>query len=181
VFAGAKDLHVVNGGPNNLGTPIASITTDIDGDVRSTTTPDLGADEYTPINNDMTVELIDGITGCGDSTSFSNVIVKNKGNLAATTYSVSVEVTGPAGVQLQTVNLTSQNLANFTTDTVVVGPFNTYAGGSFSVRGWVVLAGDQVTSNDTLTYAAPRNVSSLRCRSREFATPGTLRPPIRLS
>jgi hypothetical protein len=161
VFAGAKDLHVVNGGPNNLGTPIASITTDIDGDVRSTTTPDLGADEYTPINNDMTVELIDGITGCGDSTSFSNVIVKNKGNLAATTYSVSVEVTGPAGVQLQTVNLTNQNLANFTTDTVVVGPFNTYAGGSFSVRGWVVLAGDQVTSNDTLTYAAPRNVTSL--------------------
>jgi PKD domain/Periplasmic copper-binding protein (NosD)/Secretion system C-terminal sorting domain/Right handed beta helix region len=159
VFASATDLHVVNGGPNNLGTPIASVTTDIDGDVRSTTTPDIGADEYTPINNDMTVELIDGISGCGDSTAYSNVIVKNKGNIAATTYSVSVEVTGPAGVQLQTVNLTSQNLANFTTDTVVVGPFNTYAGGSFTVRGWVVLAGDQVTSNDTLTYAVARSVT----------------------
>ena len=159
VFASATDLHVVNGGPNNLGTPIASVTTDIDGDVRSTTTPDIGADEYTPINNDMTIESIDGISGCGDSTSYSNVIVKNKGNLPATTYSVSVEVTGPAGVQLQTVNLTSQNLANFTTDTVVVGPFNTYAGGSFSVRGWVILAGDQVTSNDTLAYTTPRNVT----------------------
>ena len=159
VFASATDLHVVNGGPNNLGTPIATVTTDIDGDVRSTTTPDIGADEYTPINNDMTVELIDGITGCGDSTAYSNVIVKNKGNIAATAYSVSVEVTGPAGVQLQTVNLTSQNLANFTTDTVVVGPFNTYAGGSFTVRGWVVLAGDQVTSNDTLAYATARSVT----------------------
>ena len=159
VFASPSDLHVVNGGPNNLGTPIAAFSTDIDGDVRSTTTPDIGADEYTPINNDMTLESIDGISGCGDSTSFSNVIVKNKGNLAVTTYSVAVEVTGPSGVQLQTVNLTNQNLANFATDTVVVGPFNTYAGGSFSVRGWVVLAGDQVTSNDTLTYASARSVT----------------------
>ena len=159
VFASPSDLHVVNGGPNNLGTPIAAFSTDIDGDVRSTTTPDIGADEYTPINNDMTLESIDGISGCGDSTSFSNVIVKNKGNLAVTTYSVAVEVTGPSGVQLQTVNLTNQNLANFATDTVVVGPFNTYAGGSFSVRGWVVLAGDQVTSNDTLNYASARSVT----------------------
>jgi hypothetical protein len=159
VFASPSDLHVVNGGPNNLGTPIAAFSTDIDGDVRSTTTPDIGADEYTPINNDMTLESIDGISGCGDSTSFSNVIVKNKGNLTVTTYSVAVEVTGPSGVQLQTVNLTSQNLANFAIDTVVVGPFNTYAGGSFSVRGWVVLAGDQVTSNDTLTYASARGVT----------------------
>jgi hypothetical protein len=159
VFASPSDLHVVNGGPNNLGTPLAAFTTDIDGDLRSTTTPDIGADEYTPINNDMTPESIDGISGCGDSTSFSNVIVKNKGNLVVTSYSVSVEVTGPSGVQLQTVNLTGQNLANFTTDTVVVGPFNTYAGGSFSVRGWVVLAGDQVTSNDTLAYASARGVT----------------------
>ena len=159
VFASPSDLHVVNGGPNNLGTPIAAFSTDIDGDVRSTTTPDIGADEYTPINNDMTLESIDGISGCGDSTSFSNVIVKNKGNLAVTTYSVAVEVTGPSGVQVQTVNLTSQNLANFATDTVIVGPFNTYAGGSFSVRGWVVLAGDQVTSNDTLTYASARSIT----------------------
>ena len=159
VFASPSDLHVVNGGPNNLGTPIAAFSTDIDGDVRSTTTPDIGADEYTPINNDMTLESIDGISGCGDSTSFSNVIVKNKGNLTVTTYSVAVEVTGPSGVQLQTVNLTNQNLANFAIDTVVVGPFNTYAGGSFSVRGWVVLAGDQVTSNDTLNYASARSVT----------------------
>ena len=159
VFAAGNDLHVVNGGPNNLGTPIASITTDIDGDVRSTTTPDIGADEYTPINNDMTLESIDGIAGCGDSTAYSNVIVKNKGNLVATAYNVSVEITGPSGVQVQTVNLTSQNLANFTTDTIVVGPFNTYAGGDFSVRGWVVLAGDQVPSNDTLTYASLRTAT----------------------
>jgi hypothetical protein len=159
VFASSDDLHVVNGGPNNVGTPIASITTDIDGDVRSTTTPDIGADEYTPINNDMTVESIDGIAGCGDSTAYSNVVVKNKGNIVATAYTVAVEITGPAGVQVQTVSLSNQTLANFTTDTVVVGPFNTYAGGTFSVRGWVVLAGDQVANNDTLTYASPRGVT----------------------
>jgi hypothetical protein len=50
VFTSATDLHLVvasNSGLDNLGTPVAGITTDIDGDTRSTTTPDLGADEFT--------------------------------------------------------------------------------------------------------------------------------------
>ena len=55
LFAAANDLRVVNNGPNNLGTPIASVTTDIDGDVRSTTAPDMGADEFTPLANDLQV------------------------------------------------------------------------------------------------------------------------------
>ncbi len=30
----------------DIGVPIGTVTTDIDGDVRSATTPDIGADEY---------------------------------------------------------------------------------------------------------------------------------------
>lgn len=49
VFTSATDLHLV--GANNLlldnsGTPLAGITLDIDSQVRSTTTPDMGADEF---------------------------------------------------------------------------------------------------------------------------------------
>ncbi len=44
----AGDLHLVLGGNvlvNGAGTPIAGITTDYDGDLRSATTPTMGADE----------------------------------------------------------------------------------------------------------------------------------------
>jgi len=43
-----SDLHMAGGLANNAATPIASVTMDIDGDMRSATTPDLGADEYLP-------------------------------------------------------------------------------------------------------------------------------------
>jgi hypothetical protein len=49
-FASFTDLHInpASISVNNLGTPITRIIDDYDGDVRSITTPDIGADEYTP-------------------------------------------------------------------------------------------------------------------------------------
>jgi len=53
VFTATNDLHLVPGMNaliDNLGTPVAGITLDIDGQVRSLTTPDMGADEFTAPN-----------------------------------------------------------------------------------------------------------------------------------
>lgn len=49
IFASATDLHLTTANTtlDNLGTPIAEVTVDIDGDSRNATTPDLGADEFT--------------------------------------------------------------------------------------------------------------------------------------
>ncbi len=47
-FTSSTDLHISgpsDGDPNLVGTPIASVTTDIDGQTRSTTFPYMGADE----------------------------------------------------------------------------------------------------------------------------------------
>lgn len=49
VFVSLSDLHIVpdsNIALDNLGIPITGITTDIDGDIRNTSTPDMGADEF---------------------------------------------------------------------------------------------------------------------------------------
>ena len=46
-FLSPTNLHLAGILADNTGTPIASITTDIDGDTRSAATPDIGADEYT--------------------------------------------------------------------------------------------------------------------------------------
>lgn len=51
VFTSATDLHLDpsnNATLNNLGSPLAGITTDIDADTRSAATPDMGADEFVP-------------------------------------------------------------------------------------------------------------------------------------
>ena len=48
LFVSATDLHVQGAAPNNAGTALG-VLTDIDGDTRSTTTPDMGADEYVPL------------------------------------------------------------------------------------------------------------------------------------
>jgi len=48
VFSSATDLHLPssNSGLNGLGTPLAIVLKDIDGQLRNTTTPDMGADEF---------------------------------------------------------------------------------------------------------------------------------------
>ncbi|MGB0402970.1 MAG: T9SS type A sorting domain-containing protein [Salibacteraceae bacterium] len=48
VFFSATNLHATSAAMNDSGAVISSITDDIDGEIRSTTAPDMGADEYTP-------------------------------------------------------------------------------------------------------------------------------------
>ena len=156
IFAAANDLRVVNNGPNNMGTPIASVTTDIDGDLRSTTAPDMGADEFTPLANDLQVMalVIPGNNSCGDSNSTVSVVVRNLGTASQSNFGLGALVSGAA-----TASLTSTytgTLASLAMDTVQVGTVNTVVGGTFTFKGYVALANDGKTSNDSLT--ASRNL-----------------------
>jgi hypothetical protein len=56
-FVSATDLHIDMAYVlvDEAGTPIAGITDDIDGDLRDTVRPDIGADEYTPVSHDFGV------------------------------------------------------------------------------------------------------------------------------
>ena len=156
IFAAANDLRVVNNGPNNMGTPIATVTTDIDGDLRSTTAPDMGADEFTPLANDLQVMalVIPGNNSCGDSNSTVSVVVRNLGTASQSNFGLGALVSGAA-----TASLTSTytgTLASLAMDTVQVGTVNTVVGGTFTFKGYVALANDGKTSNDSLT--ASRNL-----------------------
>ena len=153
-FMGTDDLHLITGA-NNLGTPISSVTTDIDGDVRSTTTPDIGADEYTPIADDARIEDILGASGgCGDSTIAIYVAFQNFGLDTITSMSAEVKVTDPnANVTTLTATYAGA-LAPLDYDTVMVGTINTYAGGTYSFLGYTQLANDGRTSNDTMNFSS---------------------------
>ncbi len=50
-FVSDTDLHATTVGLDNLGQPLASVTMDIDGQMRDNSTPDIGADEFDGSNN----------------------------------------------------------------------------------------------------------------------------------
>lgn len=59
IFAANNDLHISEIDLNDAGTPLAVVSTDIDGEPRSPTNPDIGADEFSPATtNDVSLESI---------------------------------------------------------------------------------------------------------------------------
>lgn len=94
VFVSATDLHLIpasNVSLDNLGTPIAAVTTDFDCVTRSLTTPDMGAHEFCgPTSNSTT------ITACDTYTWAVN----------GTTYTTSGTYTNVVGCHTETLNLT---------------------------------------------------------------------------
>ena len=47
-FVEDTTYHIFNPALNGAGTPLVEVTEDLDGDIRNTTNPDIGADEFTP-------------------------------------------------------------------------------------------------------------------------------------
>ncbi len=102
-FKDSLNLHVANVLLNGAATPFAGVTDDIDGQTRSTSTPDIGADEFTPFVNDAGILSIDSLkqgvcpgtkqsvyallTNNGSNTLTSATINWKVNNLAQTSYS----------------------------------------------------------------------------------------------
>ena len=88
----------VNWSLESAGTPISSVTTDIDGDTRSTTRPDIGADEFSAtgfvVNNPVGV--------CAGNTVDITAAAVTAGTISGTTFSYFSDVAG-------TVTLTAPN------------------------------------------------------------------------
>lgn len=149
-FFSQTDLHVTSGLLDNKGIVLPGITTDIDGDIRSPLTPDIGADEFDPLQNDLTIL---GFTspsqlGCdvSDSTDIT-VLIANNGLVPQNFFSVSLRI---FAVDVTTEQVNQTILPG---DTLVY-TFNTKVNLSvpsiYPLRVWVDLPGDQLPTNDTI-------------------------------
>lgn len=146
------DLHIAAGllaydKGFNLG-----ITSDIDGDARPlapSTGYDIGADEYLPLDNDVSVEEILAPTGrfCGSLSDIVTVTLFNSGLQPQSNIPVEVVITGDINTTLSAVY--PGPLASDDRVTFDVGNFNGSAGGNITVTAYTNLAGDQFTGNDT--------------------------------
>ncbi len=87
-FFSVSDLHLFFNSPlDGIGTPIAGITTDIDGDTRNASTPDIGADEFTPPNCTNPVNNL-----FPASASVINICASGSAILSASGYSYGVGI-----------------------------------------------------------------------------------------
>lgn len=151
VFTSVTDLHSSSVGINDKGTPITIITADIDGETRSLTNPDPGADEFTPLNFNMSLNTILSPVNysCGDSNTTVTVIVQNLGIDSAISIPVTIEVTGSQTFSL--FDTVPGPLAPYASDTISVsGTWITYQGGVYDLKCYTSLPNDQYTLNDTL-------------------------------
>lgn len=148
-FVSSTDLHIGNLAMNNLGSPIAGITRDIDDTLRDATTPDIGADEFT-IDIDAELTAVTSPTSpiCGGAQNVA-VTLKNNGVQTLTSATINWTVGGVGQMAFAwTGSLTTGNTVN-----VILGNYNFATLGSINITA-------QVTNPNGQTDAVPGNNST---------------------
>lgn len=96
-FISATDLHATAGELVNKGTPLPSIPTDMDGQVRSTTAPSIGADEIDTTRQILSAGLLDVVSPplpIADGEQNITVTVRNNGNTILTSLKLETSLDG---------------------------------------------------------------------------------------
>lgn len=151
LFKSESDLHNITAPFNNQGSYITLVTKDIDGDIRSMTTPDIGADEYTPMQNDLSIleNLGETQSSCGLSSSETiKVVVKNLGSNSQTNIPIKYQINNG-----QIIADTVSSLSSWAVDTFTfsIGA-NLSNQGKYHIAIFTDLINDQKRQNDTISY-----------------------------
>lgn len=137
LFVGANDLHVGNG--CNNGITIAAVTTDIDGQTR-TSPPDVGADEVTAgfTDNIGVTQILTPSTPLATGTSDVVVVVSNLGNNLVTSANINYTINGGTPV---TINYTDTILPCDTAIITFTGTqaYNFVQGTSYTIKAYTSL------------------------------------------
>lgn len=149
-FISATNLHTFDSGLNGLATPIAGITDDIDGEIRNTTTPDIGADEFTPLSTDIgIISVIAPVDGCGLGTTENVTLqLKNLGGTTITTADVYYKLNN--GTPVHEVFNTSI-APNATYNYTFTQQVDLSAIANYTFKFYVALTGDLNLLNDTIS------------------------------
>ncbi len=161
LFVSPTDLHIQAGSPMvNAGTPVAEVTTDIDGDARSATTPDIGADEIVVGPSPGSLQFSSATYSGGEGGSPFTVTLTRTGGSAG---SVSV------GYATSDGTATGGAACTAGVDYVATSGTLTFADGVTSQTFDVVICDDSIVEADeTFTYTLSNPTGGAT-----IGTPGT--------
>jgi hypothetical protein len=149
-FYAPNNLHSFSNAMYQMGTPIAGITDDIDGDLRHAATPCIGADEYMLFANDAGILAMTAPMASCAGILDVKVRIKNFGTQSYTGVTVNWSVNGIA----QTPYVFSGTIASGADQEVTIGSYNFLGSTIYNFTFSTVNPGgtaDLNTSNDTLT------------------------------
>ena len=92
MFVSASDLHanpLATNPASNSGTPVTGVTVDFDGDTRNATTPDIGADEFTPFQPGTLQFSSATYSGAENSGTIALTVTRMNGTSGAVSASVT--------------------------------------------------------------------------------------------
>ena len=87
-FVSATDLHSSAPAINNAGTPLGAVLDDIDGEVRSLTVPDIGADEFSTSLTPMAGTYVVGASGAYATPAAAAAVVEVRGVSGPVTFAI---------------------------------------------------------------------------------------------
>ncbi|MCB0481921.1 MAG: right-handed parallel beta-helix repeat-containing protein [Flavobacteriales bacterium] len=176
------NLHSNSVGMDSAGTVLSYITTDIDGDSRNTSFPDIGADEFDVIYRDvLPVSIADQVI-CAGSNSIL-VKVKNLGIDTVTSVTLNWMASTNNGTFVTQTPSTIIGLSLATGDEVVLtaGSFTASGGNSYRFKAFTSMPNgmvDQAVDNDTtlisdsLSIALSAGTYTVGGTSPDYATIG---------
>ncbi len=156
-FYSDTDLHTTNIKLNGKAIPISGITEDIDGQLRNSSTPDIGADEFDPPAYDLKTEAFINLpSGCGLSNNEKiEVIIENAGTSnfiagnAIIKYSIDfsqqliAETINRNIVSGDTIHYAFANPASLSVNTLMHDTL-------FLIKAWVEYGNDSIHANDSI-------------------------------
>jgi hypothetical protein len=149
MFASTTDPHFTNFALKGLGTPVSQVTTDIDGQPRSTTAPDMGCDEFILYTDDAGIMAMIPATLCPGTANVS-ARLKNFGSNILQSVTIHWSVDGVAQTPYNYVG----SLASLGEVNIGVGIYNLLSSGTYALKFWTSLPNgnpDGNNGNDTLT------------------------------
>jgi gliding motility-associated-like protein len=159
-FSSDTDLSINHVLLNNAGIPIAGITTDIDGNLRNATTPDIGAKEYIPCATDAGINAV--LSPVNPLTIGSHPVtveLQNQGTAALSSATINWQVNG----QNQPAFDWSGNLAAGSNAEVEIGQFDFQSGNLYVITAWTSNPNGTSDCNNNNDQVNSRNLAAPLC------------------